>query len=893
MFQVPGSGKTPMWRRYLRFWGADPPADVDAEIDFHLEELVRHFVARDMTPEQARAEASRRFGNVAHVRAECADVDEGSMRAATRREALDALSQDVRDGVRALRANPAFTVGATLILALGIGFNTTVFSFNKALLFPSLPIDDPPSLARVWSQNAARGIFVQPLSEGDVADLFATSRSFEQVAAYAIRPVTLTGTGEPDRIPALRATTNLFTLLRVSPAVGRAFQPQDATNRDSPVAILSDRAWKNRFGSDPAVVGRDIVLDGRPHTIVGVMPEDFWFDSKDIEVWLPRSAPGSQDSRETRTLMTVGRLRPGASAQTAQAEMQALAPRLALEHPQTNAGWDILVTGLLPFGPGEKVFFGLVTTLTSLLLAAACAHIANLLLARGMERRGEIAIRAALGARRGRIIRQLVVESVALSLVGGVLSVLVALPIIAAIRRVLGPRTPYLSDLSLDLATLGVTAGFALLASALFGLAPALRLSSVTAGDAMKQPPGGPISGRRKRPLASALIGLEVAVATVALIVTALYARAAGNVLAGPYGFESENVITFRLDVPEYRYGDADAAARVLMDVHQRLAALPSIKAAGAGSRLPLNMGAGLPTEAIALEDRPEIPSEQSPWTITTAVMPGYFEALSIPLVQGRLFESRDSRDAQPVAVISRSMGRAYWPNADPVGRRLRLTGGGTSAPWLTVVGVVDDVRPFDPNSPQVRQMYQPFAQASGRALVYFIATHDAPLSRLQEVRLAVRDIDPELPVLDLRPMTEVMSTALAGSEFGRKSLQWNAAMAVLLALSGVYSVVAFAVARRRREIAIRVALGGSPLSIVVLLLVQALRPAFAGIAVGLILSALLSRAITLMLFGVNPLDPLTYTLTTIALCVAAATASCVPAIRATRASSVAALKAE
>jgi predicted permease len=591
--------------------------------------------------------------------------------------------------------------------------------------------------------------------------------------------------------------------------------------------------------------------------------------------------------------MTIGRLRSGASAQTAQAEMQALAQRLAVEHPETNAGWDILVTGLLPFGPGEKVFFGLVTTLTSLLLAAACAHIANLLLARGMERRGEIAIRAALGARRSRIIRQLLVESLALSLVGGVLSALVALPIIAEIRRVLGPRTPYLSDLSLDLATLGMTAGFALLASALFGLAPALRLSSVTAGDAMKQPPGGPIGGRKKRPLASALIGLEVAVATIAVIVTVLYARAANSVLAGPYGFESENVITFRLDVPEYKYRDADDAARVLMDVHQRLEALPSIKAAGAGTRFPLNMGLGLPTDAITLEDRPEVLSEQSPWTITTTVMPGYFEALTIPLLQGRFLQHRDSREAQPVVVISRSMARAYWPEVDPVGRRLRLSGNETTAPWLTVVGVVEDVRPFDPTSPQVRQMYVPFAQSSGRALVYFVGTNDAPLSRAQEVRLAVRDIDPDLPVLDLRPMADVMATARAGSEFGRKSLQWNAATAVLLALSGVYSVVAFAVSRRRREIAIRAALGGSPASIVALVLRQALRPALLGIVLGLVLSALLSRAVTLMLFGVNPLDPLTYTLTTIALCFAAATAGCVPAIRATRASSVAALKAE
>jgi putative ABC transport system permease protein len=891
MFRVPSSG--PMWRRYLRFWGADSPADVDAEIDFHIDELVKHFIARGMSADEARREASRRFGNVARVRSECLTVDQGSAHAATRREALDALSQDLRDALRGLTKNPGFTVGAALILAAGIGLNTTVFSFNKALLFPSLPIGEAPNIVRMWSQNMGRGIFVQPVSEGDAADLIAASHSFEDVATYAVRSVTLTGGSEAERIPAMQATTNLFALLRVSPTLGRAFQPQDATSNASPVAIVSDRAWKNRFASDPATVGRDIILNGSRHTIVGVMPEDFWFESKEIEVWLPQPAPRAGGGRDTRTIMAIARLGSAASMQTAQADMHALAQRLARDYPQTNAGWDILVTGLLPFGPGEKVFFGLVTTLTSLLLAAASAHIANLLLARGMERRGEIAIRAALGARRGRIMRQLFVESVALSLVGGVCSLLIALPILAEIRIVLGPRTPYLSDLSLDAAALAITSGLTVLASALFGLAPALRLSSVTAGDAMKQPPGGPITNRRKRPLASALIGIEVTVATVALIVTVLYTRSANYVLAIPFGFESENVVTFRLDVPEYKYPEGEAAARVLMDVHERLQELPSIRAAGAGTRMPLNTGPGLPTDAITLEDRLEIPQEQTPWAVTTAVTPGYFEAIGVPLLQGRAFESRDSKTAPPVAVISRSMARAYWANEDPVGRRLRLGGGDATASWLTVIGVVDDVRPLDPASPQVRQLYLPFAQSSGRALVYFVATRDTPLGRLQDMRLAVRDVDSELPVLDLRPMTEVMSIALSGAALGQKSLRVNAAIAALLAVSGVYSVVAFAVARRRREIAIRVALGGSRPSIVAMLLRQALRPALVGIVVGLILSALISRAITLMLFGVDPLDPLTYGLTAIALSLAAATASCVPALRATRGNSVVALRAE
>jgi putative ABC transport system permease protein len=468
------------------------------------------------------------------------------------------------------------------------------------------------------------------------------------------------------------------------------------------------------------------------------------------------------------------------------------------------------------------------------------------------------------------------------------------MPIITQIRIVLGTRTPYLSDLSLDAGALAVTSGMTLLASVLFGLVPALRLSSVTAGDAMKQLSGGPVAGRRRsRPLASVLIGLEVAIATFALIITVLYARASTNYFAAPFGFASENVVTFRLDVPEYKYGEPSAAARVLANVHERLERMPSIEAAGASTRFPLTVGGGLPTEALTIEDRAGIPSEQNPWAVTGIVTPGYFEALSIPLVRGRTFDTRDSATSRAVAVISQSMARAYWPENEALGRRFRLASAGPSGQWLTVVGVVEDIRPFDPTSPQVRQVYLPFAQAPSRALVYYVATDDPPVSRLQDVRVAVRDVDPELPVLDLQTMSDTLSKEFSGVRLGQASIRVNAVIAVVMAISGVYSLVAFTVARRRREIAVRVALGGTRSAIVTALLGQLLRPALIGIGFGLVFSALVSRAATLVLFGVNPLDPLTYILSTTALCLAAAAASCVPALKATRADSVVALRAE
>ena len=874
-----------MWRRYLRFWGADPPADIDNEISFHLEELVKHLSARGLSDEEARAEAARRFGDVGRVRAECVTAEERSMRVSRRRDARDALSQDAGDAFRSLTKNRAFTVGAALILALGIGLNTTSFSFNKALLFPAVPVGDPAGLARVWSQNMARGIFAAPLSEGDVADLTAANRSLDDVAAYRVEPVTMTGGRDAERILAMRATTNLFRLLDASPALGRGFDAADANNDATLVAMLSDRAWRNRFGADPSAVGRDIVINGRPHTIVGVMPERFWFESKDVEVWLPRSLPRADGAREPRSLMAIARLRTGSSLESAQSDMQTLAQRLARERPRTNAGWDLYVSGLLPFGPGEKVFLGLVMTLTTLLLAAACAHIANLLLARGMERRGEIAIRAALGARRGRIVRQLFVESIALSMVGGACSLLIAVPTIEQIRLILGTRTPYLSDLSLDAGALAITGGMTLLASVLFGLVPALRLSSVTAGDAMKQLSGGPVAGRRRsRPLASVLIGLEVAIATFALIITVLYARATNNYFALPFGFESENVVTFRLDVPEYKYAEPAEAARMLTSVHERLQQLGTIKAAGASTRFPLSVGGGLglPTEVLTIEDRADIPGEQSPWAISGVVTPGYFETLSVPLVRGRTFDTRDSASSQPVAVISRSMARAYWPDNESLGRRFRLAGAGESAPWLTVIGVVEDIRPFDPTSPQVRQVYLPFAQVGGRALVYFVATVDAPLSRVQDVRAAVRDVDRELPVLDLRTMSDALSNQFSGVRLGQVSIRVNAVIAVVMAISGVYSLVAFTVARRRREIAVRVALGASRRRVIGMILFDVVRLVTPGVVIGLVLTAALNRLnAENMGISLSSVEPLAYVFGGAIAILVAVLASLAPARRA------------
>jgi predicted permease len=885
-------GTTPLWRRYLRFWGTDSQADVETEIAFHLEELAQLYVARGMPPEQAEIEALRRFGSVAHVRSQCVTIAESSVRVARRRGIVDSAWHDLLDAGRSLRRNVGFTVGAALILAFGIGLNITTYSFNKALFFPAVPIGDAQQVVGLWAQHVPRGVFFSPLSEPELAHLAAANRSFEAVAAYTIQPVTLTGGSDAQPLLAMRTTTNLFSLLRVSPAEGRAFTTEDVVGDGDPVVIVSHRTWQTRLASSAPAIGRTLHLNGLTHTVVGVMPEPFWFGSREIDVWIPVRGPRADGARQSRTTIAVARLAPGVSVRAAQAEVQGLAKATARDHPE-HAGWDILVTGLFPLGPGEQIFFALVTILTGLLLAASCAHIANLLLAGGVERRGEIAIRAALGAGRGHIVRQLFVESVALSALGGVGGLLMAGAIVAGIRSLLGSRTPLLSDFALDGSALGVAVVLILGASMLSGLAPALRLATVTASDTIKHPPGGPIAGGRRRPLASLLIGLEVSVAMVSLVVTMLFVRTGLNVLAVPLGFETEHVMTFRIDVPDYKYARAEAAAHVLREIHRRLEHLPFIAAAGAAVRSPVYLGPGLPAETITIEDHRDIVAEQRPWVITSVVTPGYFEALGIERLRGRSFEPRDAAASTPVAVVSRSLADAYWPNLDAVGRRLRLGDGSLAGSWRTVIGVVADVRPLDPTSPQVRQLYLPLEQSPVRALDYFVAIRDDSTNWVQAVRLAVRDVDPELPVLDPRSLTRAIDDQLAGARWGQYAILLNAVIAVLLAFTGIYALAAFSVACRRREIAVRLALGATGFSIVSMLLRQALRPALAGVGVGIVMSALVSRAIALVLYGVNPLDPLLYGLAAIALCLAATSAGCFPALRATRVETMVALRAD
>ena len=883
----------PSFRRLFRFpWrtARQIEREVDEELQLHLELRAEELVESGLTPEAAREEAARQFGDLASTREYCCALDRETEKATRRSTLLDELRQDLRYGARLLRRSPGFTISVVLTLAIVIGANTTVFSLIRALVFPSLPVAKNHRLVLLWGVNPARGVHISPLSEADLADLQQATRSFTDIAAYALERPHLTGGTRPDRIFAIRGTTNLLPLLGVRPAVGRGFRPGDARGQDD-VVLLSHRAWELRFAADPGVVGQTVQLEGRPHTVIGVLPEGFWFASRDVQAWLPLGDPRPDAPHEARTLQVVGRLAPPATAAEAQAEVEILAQRAAAEHPATNEGWGIWVTGLLPLGPGERVFFGLVMGLVALLLAAACAHVANLQLARGVDRHAELAIRSALGASRRRLGRQLLVESALLASLGALGSLLIAGPCIGLLRAVLGPRTPYLADLRLDTDALALTLGLAVGTTLLSGFVPAIRGSRCDVAGILKGGTSG--ASRRVTRMHGALVAGEAAVATLLLIVTVLFVRSGQAAVAVELGFRTERVLTFRLEAPAYKYPETLDAAPLLAGILEELRELPGVEGAGAATQRPVQLGRSLPVATVTVEDRLGGFSSEPDWAQETSVTTGYFEALEIPLVAGRLYERRDAASDQESVVVNRAMAERYWPERDPVGRRLKRGPAEADVPWLTVVGVVGNVRNDDPPSPPPPRLYLLEPRHPARALMYFMATRDDPREHFEAVRSAVARVDSEQPVTELRGLDQVMRDDYAGASLGSGALEAFGLVAVALASIGVYSLLAYSVSRRRRELAIRLALGATQRDLLSMVLRQGLRVALVGIVVGVGAALFLSRGLTTILFGVGPSDPLTYGTVVLLIVAVTAVASFLPAVRAARGDPVAALRHE
>jgi predicted permease len=809
---------------------------------------------------------------------------------------IENVMQDARHALRALRRSPGFTAVSVLTLALGIGATTTIFGIVNAVVLRPLPFRDPGRLVRVWDVNPHGGDFMT--SDATYLDVRERNRSFVELAAFSDTKRSLVisdgcapsaGECEPVRLQSAAVSSSLFPLLGVAPALGRTFTTmEDRPGGDSRVVIIGHGLWVRRFGSDPRLVGRDVTLDDRRYTVVGVMPDSFAFPNP-AELWVPLVLDPARD-RDEHDLTVIGRLGPGITLDQASADLRRVAADLGTEHPRTNAGWSIRLASFDDWIIGPRleravfVLFGAV----GFLLLMACANIANLLIARGSARQAEIGIRAALGASRARLTRQLLTESLLLGLLGAAVGLGVATWSIALVRT-LGPADiPRLHDAIMDSRVLVFTLLLALLTSMVFGLVPAMRASRADLHSALEHGSRRTTS-RGHSSMRSVLVVVQVALAMMLLVGAGLMFGSFLRLQSVPTGYDVSNVLTVPLELPGERYSDQQRNA-FFENVRARISGIPGVQYVGATSTDPLRQW-GFSND-VTPEDRaadaPEGGFMQAGWR---SVTPGYFRAMGIPLLHGRvLTESDGAGSAQPV-VITRSMASRLWPGEDAVGKRLFW--GGTDGTPHTVVGVVGDIRDVQLDAEPGPIMFLPYREAPVPGMTLVIRAAGAPASVAAAVRSEVRAADRQLPLPEISSISENRAAAVAEPRFRMLLLGGFATAALLLATLGVYGVMAFAVTQRTREIGVRIALGAHARRVFARVLKQGMVLAGLGVLVGLVGALALTRVLQSLLFGISATDPVVLIAVAILLGVVTAIGAYLPARRAARIDPAIALREE
>lgn len=868
--------------------GDDPEREVREEIRFHLEERARELEAEGMDPEEARREAGRTFGDVERIAARSARIRRGRQRDEGRTRMKSALMQDLKIAVRGLLKRPGFAAVVVATLALGIGGVTSVFTVANAALLRSLPFEDADRLVFLQgAYMAEEGPRVRGSSYPEARDWVEMAGSFERASAWNSTAVNVTGDQGAERLAAEQVDAGYFELLRVSPALGRTFREEELRQGgDGAVALLGHGLWTRRFGADPDVLGRPIRLNDRAVTVVGVLPEGFGGLSLNADVWLPMLAPdlgigGSVDSRGSRFLSVVARLRADVEREAAQREMDGIAARLEEAHPEVHEDRVVLVT------PLREAFLGDTRTLVLLVLAGAAlllvigaANVTNLLLVRSTGRVREVQMRRALGAGRGRLVGQFLVEGAVLALLGAAtglgLGVVGARALTAVMPDGLLPAfVEAAPDPVVFLLAAALLAGVALLA----GLTPALASVRSDVAGGLRERAGG-TGGRDRGRLQSALVVGEVALALLLLVGAGLMVRSFSAQLAVDPGFDSERLVGFRVQLPAERYGDEDALRASAEELLRQLDAVPGVEAATVGSDAPLRGG----FSAFYVFREGDGPDDRIRFYIHR-VHRGWFDALGTEVVRGRGFDGQDMEDAA-AAVVSRAMAERVFPGEDPVGRTLRV--GSPDGLRLHVVGVAEDVRYRDLTSDIVTggddpDAYAPWEAFPSRILNIVLRTDGDPAALEQRVRETVRAFDPDLPVFGLLPLHEALRAQTAQARFGTLLLSVFSGLAVLLSVVGLYGILAFSVDRRRREIAVRMAVGAGAGQVRRLVVIRGMRLVAAGSVLGLLAAWWGSRGLQAFLFGVEPVDPATYAAVTALLAGVALLAAWIPAVRATR----------
>jgi len=806
-------------------------------------------------------------------------------------ETMETLWQDLRYGFRMLARNPGFTAVAVLTLALGIGANTAIFSVVNAVLFQPLDYEEPDRLYLLWTTNPG---WARPESASlpDFLDWREQNQVFEDLAAISRRSLNLTGDGEPERLIGSYVSSSFFSLLRVQPSAGRGFLPGEDAPGAEHVAVLGYGLWQRRFGADPSLVGKTISLNGNDHTVVGIAPEDFQlFQGTDL--WLPLALDASQPQfgRRSDFLRVLGRLKPDVREDRAQAEMTTIAKRLEQEYPQTNTNIGVVLV------PLHEHFVGNVRPALLVLLGAAgfvlliaCANVANLLLARAASREKEVAIRAALGASRFRLVRQLLTESVLLALLGGSGGLLLAMWGTDGLVRLSPAGLPRLNEIAVNEWVLGFTLLVSVIAGVLFGLVPALHASRLEMHESLKEGGRGSADQGGRRRLRSVLVVSEVALALMLLIGAGLMITSVYRLQQVSPGFNTENLLVGRVNLPAAKYSNPSEILGFSEQLIERLEGMPGIRAVTTTDDYPLSSGSYL---SFVVEGRPAPPPSQVVDAIVISVTPGYHRALGILLVRGRAFTRQDGPGDRLVVVINQAMAKKHFPSEDPIGQRLAYDGPDGQPNWREIVGVVADVRHEGLDQDAYPEFHMPFSQKPSRGMTVLVRTESDPSALVGAVRGAVQAIDPNQPVYAVRTMDTILSRSVAQQRFTMVLLGMFATVALVLAAIGIYGVISYSVSRRTHEIGIRMALGAQPRDIFRLVVGQGMVLTLIGVGVGLAGAFALTRFLESLLFGVSATDPATFAGVALLLAAVALLACYLPARRATKVDPLVALRYE
>ena len=867
-------------------------SDIDEELRLHVELETEANVLRGMSPGDARRAALRSFGNFDSVRDTAYEVRGGGL--------METFLQDVRYGARVLAKNKGFTAVAVLTLALGIGANTAIFSVVNELLLRPLPYSDAERIVMLW-EVTPEGRRQNTTSRANFRAWREQAASFEAMAAFTDQRVSLTGGGEPEEVSVQFARPELFRVLGVEAALGRVLTDEDA-RPGSAAVVLGHGLWKRRFGGDPGVIGKPITLNGQPVNVVGVLPRDFQWHirqrsgtGRQAEIWsvLTMPPPGEGAGERGRFLSVVGRLKPGVSFERAEAELKTIHARLAQDNQQYNKGYTAEVI------PLREQFYGNVRTALWVLLGAvglvlliACANVANLLLSRVAAREKEIALRTALGARRTRVIRQLLTESLLLSLMGSLAGLLVAWWGIGALVAISPRELTHLQGVGINLTVLAWTLGISLLTGVVFGIAPALEATRLNLNDALKEGgKGAEGHNSRSRRLRGALVVTEVALALMLLASAGLLVRSFLRMQKIDTGFETENMLTMVLRLPGAKYKEDAQVVTFFRQAMERVRALPGVRSAGMVNFLPLYGGLGSAT-GFHIDGQPTPPPGEGPGANVRVANAGYFSAMGIPLLRGRNFTDQEDGEARRVVIVSESLARKYFPGEDPVGKRIKVFMA-EDPPWLEIVGVVGDVRYDSLTDDAAPTVYEPHPELTYEFMTLVIRTEGDPEAMVPAVRRELSAIDPDQPVSDVRTMKQVMADTVGRARFNTLLLGLFAGLATLLAAVGIFGVMNYSVTLRTREIGLRMALGAQPARVLMLVLRQGLALTLIGIGVGLAGALALTRVMSGLLYGVEATDPATFAAIVPLLAVVSLVACYIPARRATRVDPLTALKYE